>query len=427
MATRPSLNSLFDAIVDEATIAEVKSELAPEPEAIPEVVPAPVSAVVVPPVVVEPAPVPAPEPIQPVPVSSAETTPTTPSSPANRRRRQARGTRQGQPVPEVVVPPVVAPASFDPLLGVEDAAEALETSAALVRLAWSWIPQTKSLREDQRDEVAGMWQAYPKALALAKRLFDSNDEAVKALNKARAAINSHWRNNTLPWVDDGVRVMSRERLSGWVDGLTPLLGELETALNNFGAVYARIVNSQRERLGDCFNPSDYPSDPSGLVRCSVSYPSLSVPDWLPTINPRLYQQQREELRRRFQDAAVRMERNMAQQFTVLIDHLIHVLTPAEDGTRKVFRDSAVENIEEFFATFERLRLGEHPNLRAMMDQARGLLGGVDADMLRSFPQVADQVRNRFQQLEDVMLSSYNLSEPRRMRRNLDLGDEAPAA
>ena len=32
MATRPSLNSLFDAIVDEATIAEVKSELAPEPE-----------------------------------------------------------------------------------------------------------------------------------------------------------------------------------------------------------------------------------------------------------------------------------------------------------------------------------------------------------------------------------------------------------
>ena len=55
----------------------------------------------------------------------------------------------------------------------------------------------------------------------------------------------------------------------------------------------------------------------------------------------------------------------------------------DDGTPKVFRESAVGNLVDFFARFRELNVRSNPQLDALVEEAKQAVRGVAAEDLRA--------------------------------------------
>ena len=67
----------------------------------------------------------------------------------------------------------------------------------------------------------------------------------------------------------------------------------------------------------------------------------------------------------------------------MVEHLRERLTGGEGGGPRVFRDSAVENLTDFFERFRRLSVGGNEELSAVVAEAEGLMRGVEPADLRA--------------------------------------------
>ena len=72
------------------------------------------------------------------------------------------------------------------------------------------------------------------------------------------------------------------------------------------------------------------------------------------------------------------EQAFATELQRLTAHLAERLTGLHDGQPKVFRDSAVENLREFFERLGRLNIRSSPELDAHVEQAELTINGIEA-------------------------------------------------
>jgi hypothetical protein len=78
----------------------------------------------------------------------------------------------------------------------------------------------------------------------------------------------------------------------------------------------------------------------------------------------------------------RLRQAFATELQRLTAHLAERLTGLHDGQPKVFRDSAVENLREFFERFRRLNIRSSPELDALVEQAQQTISGIEPQTLR---------------------------------------------
>ena len=126
---------------------------------------------------------------------------------------------------------------------------------------------------------------------------------------------------------------------------------------NLDRHYGELKQAAAERLGSLFNPADYPETLVGLFGVAWDFPTVEPPDYLVRLSPGLYEQERARVAARFEEAVRLAEQAFLDEFARLVAHLTERITGAgEDGTPKVFRDSAVGNLREFFERFRALNV-----------------------------------------------------------------------
>ena len=86
---------------------------------------------------------------------------------------------------------------------------------------------------------------------------------------------------------------------------------------------------------------------------------------------------------RFDEAIRLAEEAFTSELAKLVSHLGERLSGQEDGKPKVFRDSAVENLQEFFQRFRSLNVGSSQQLDELVAQAQRVVSGVDPQALRT--------------------------------------------
>jgi hypothetical protein len=188
--------------------------------------------------------------------------------------------------------------------------------------------------------------------------------------------------------------------------LVPLASvtEVDRKLEGFAAARARLVEkfvdeypsraqAAEARLGSLFDPRDYPKVEK--VRASfgmaTQYLSFGAPPKLREINPEKYAREAAKLEESMTNAAAEITNMMRAAAAELTGHLIDRLTPKEDGTAKVFRDSLVENVKEFIGTFKERNITEDGELAAQIDKMRKVLDGVGAKDLRDNNELREKV------------------------------------
>ncbi len=263
-----------------------------------------------------------------------------------------------------------------------NAAERLQATMAAARLSFTWLGVRKSLTAEQKNQAADSFGAEGKFLSAGKKLLDTSHPAFKAVTAIKGRCQSYWRAVSLPYPEPGIRLIRQHSINEFDNQIGSFREELTQAVSELDRHYADLRSVARRRLGDLFDPSDYPATVIGLFAIEHDYPSVEPPSYLRHLNPELYEQECQRMQARFEDAVQLAEHAFTEELTKLIDHLTERLRGETDGKPKVFRDTAITNIQEFFERFRTLNVRSNEQLDALVNRAHQVLQGVEPQQLR---------------------------------------------
>ena len=115
---------------------------------------------------------------------------------------------------------------------------------------------------------------------------------------------------------------------------------------------------------------------------------------------------------RFESAVELAEQAFATELQRLTAHLAERLTGLHDGQPKVFRDSAVENLREFFERFRRLNIRSSPELDMLVEEAQQVITGIEPQQLRDSVRLRQMVARDFEKIQ-ASVGEMLVDRPRR--------------
>ncbi len=292
------------------------------------------------------------------------------------------------------------------------AGQRLRTTMAAVRLSFTWLGVRKSLNTAQKAQAAEPFGAEGKYLSAGKKLLDTRHPAFRAVTAIRGAIQSYWRGVSLPFPEPGLRLIRQDRIAAFDDQLHFYREELADAVATLQNEYAALKQAARQRLGELYCVSDYPASLTELFAVEWDFPSVEPPDYLRQLSPELYEQERQRITARFDEAVRLAEEAFTSELARLVSHLTDRLAGTADGQPKVFRDTAVTHLQEFFERFQSLSIHSDADLDRLVEQARSILSGVGADRLRDAPALRQHVATQLSVVQSA-IEGLLVNRPRR--------------
>jgi hypothetical protein len=221
---------------------------------------------------------------------------------------------------------------------------------------------------------------------------------------------------TLPYPQEGVRLIRQLDVGAFEDRMREYKEQLAAAAAVLQLEYETLKNAAREKLGDLYNPTDYPETLEGVFDIKWEYPSVEPPNYLMTFDPNLYAQEQRRVQGRFEAAVVMAEEAFAERLQELIAHLVERLTDEPDGTKKSFRASAIENFKEFYESFQHMNVRSNAELEGLIRQANNLVSGVDVGELRKSNELRQTLSQQMTEVKTALDSMITNAPRRRVLR-----------
>ena len=199
-------------------------------------------------------------------------------------------------------------------------------------------------------------------------------DALKAITSAASAIRMHFYEKTLPWKDNGDRLLPRALYQDFVAEHGRLLEAFHTARTQFVQdVYPAAREQAAFRMGALFQANDYPV-PSALadkfyVRLDIDA-ITEASDFRVAMDASTVQQIQQDMEAGLQQ---RMQRAMQDVWRRLAETLGHFTEKL--STDGVFRDSTIKHLDELVAVLPGLNILNDPQLEALRVQIEQTLVG----------------------------------------------------
>jgi hypothetical protein len=291
-------------------------------------------------------------------------------------------------------------------------AERLRTTTAAARVSMTWLGSRKTLTPEQRAEAAEPFGTDAKFLSAGKRLLDTSHPAYKAVTAIRGRLLAFWKSQSLPYPEPAIRLIRQDRIDDFAAQMQHFQVELAEAVETLDRHYNELKATARQRLGSLFNAGDYPESLRGAFAVDFDFPSVEPPEYLQQLNPRLYEEECQRVQSRFDEAVKLAEEAFTTELAKLVSHLTERLSGQDDGKPKVFRDSALENLTDFFQRFRALNVRSSEQLDQLVAQAQRTIRGIEPQALRDNAGLRQHVATEMSRVQSV-LDGLLVDRPRR--------------
>lgn len=288
----------------------------------------------------------------------------------------------------------------------------LRATMAAVRISFTWLGVRKTLTAEQRAEAAEPFGANVQFLSAGKKLLDISHPAFRAVTAVRGKIQAFWKSQSLPYPESGIRLIRQDGISDFAAKMREFQDELAEAVENLDRHYHELKAAARERLGSLYNSGDYPESLRGLFAVEFDFPSIQPPDYLQQLNPQLYEEECRRVQSRFDEAVRLAEEAFVAELAKLVSHLTERISGSENGRPRIFRDSAVENLADFFARFRQLNVRSNEQLDTLVADAQRIIRGVEPQALRDNAGLRQHVATEMSRVQSV-LDGLLVDQPRR--------------
>jgi len=269
----------------------------------------------------------------------------------------------------------------------------------------NWTGMKIDRRASQEvDETKGTKVA---ANTVHKKLFAGTkllDDIVKFSAKVRAAHNE----STLPWTDNGVRLLPSSSFIDYKSMMSTLETEWEGFVNGFLENYVDLKTEAAYNLGASYDALDYPDVKEVQSKFAFKLVFSPVPtsgdfriDVGEKAKAELQQQYeadaKEKTSKAMQTAWDRLHKNLENMSSKLADK-------NTNGDKKVFRDSLLDNAVSLVNSLKHLNINNDPKLEEARKELELTLTDVhDAQDLRDFRDTRLEVKKGV----DEILSKFN--------------------
>lgn len=227
-------------------------------------------------------------------------------------------------------------------------------------------------------------------------------DALKPIVSAAGAVRSHFYEKTLPWKDNGDRLLTRKMYMPFMEEHGRLQEQFYGAVDTFlTSTYPKARDQASFRMGDLFNPDDYPTA-NELHRKFYVNVDIDAVTEAGDFRVQLSTDAENDTVRRNMEAAMqaRISRAMGDVWTRLATVLGHFA--AKMGSDDIFREATVKNLEELVELLPALNVLDDPNLNDIRDDIATTLIGYSAKDLRTNKATRTHVAEEAQRIMDSM-------------------------
>jgi hypothetical protein len=269
-------------------------------------------------------------------------------------------------------------------------------AAVLVRFrATSWAARLKDKKATRNAEIDS--NASRGVANLTKNLLGNCDE-LGAIHKYITNVRDIHRSMSMTWSDGGERLVPTLQYPKWLETMTALQDEFYVLVDNFMAVYDWKIMDAQAKLGDMFNPDEYPSasDVRAKFSFQLSYDMLAdggnTGDW----RLDLPHEQMSELRDNARDGYFKnikgaMDSIWHRTYETLTT-LVRQLDVNEEGKGNKLYDSVFDRAVELVAMMGTCNVTGDSQMEAMRRKLEDTLHGLNLDQIKNSPTLRENTR-----------------------------------
>jgi len=264
----------------------------------------------------------------------------------------------------------------------------LDERALLVKLsigAWSGRVTDKEVSR----KVAADHEATNDAGYFRKQLFGK--EALNEIQKLAGAARTAHYSLTLPWTDDGSRIITTESYDHYTKVMRDYRRKIKDAVEEFLDKYDEHVKQSKKRLGKLFKAEDYP--PRDVVRSKFTFDVEPMPvptarDFRAKVSDAEANAIAKDIERRTQERLEQAMRDVYERIAEVTGKMVEKLDSYKprEGLRSaegLFRDSLVGNIRKLAETLPYLNITKDPALDKLQKELLDNLCAYEPDDLRT--------------------------------------------
>lgn len=232
---------------------------------------------------------------------------------------------------------------------------------------------------------------------------DSLAKIVTAQNTVRA----HFYANTLPWRDNGDRLMTRALFLKFIPKHEELVAEFKAEVEKFLTEgYPSAIEKAEFRMGEMFKREDYP--PVEALRhrfyIGLDYEALTTSN---DFRVQIDQEHVDKVKANMEAAAEkRIQRAMGDVWARIAEVVCNFAERMGDP-KAIFRDSTVKNIAELMELIPGLNVLDDPNIEAVRKLVVDKLVGVDPNDIRKDPAYRAELAGEAKAVLDRMKGFMN--------------------
>jgi len=229
-------------------------------------------------------------------------------------------------------------------------------------------------------------------------------DALKKIASTVTAARTFYYSNTLPWTDDGNRMLPATSYMEFTDEMRRLRNLFNNAVDDFEANYPALIEQARDMLAGLFNPDDYPS--AAQIRRKYAFNFDVSP--LPAAEDFRVMLQGDEVEQIQRSITERAEQRVNTAMADLYERLYKVVSKAADSLKDpkaIFHDTLIGNIVEITELLPKLNIANDPALEELRKIVEAKLCHTEPVELRKDINVRKVVADDAQAILDAM-SAY---------------------
>ena len=193
-------------------------------------------------------------------------------------------------------------------------------------------------------------------------------DAVKVIQKIANEARSYHYEQTLPWEDDGSRILPAANYLHYMEDMRKYKSQFENAATDFVDKYPALIEEAKQRLNGMFNEADYPQQKNLVYKYGFSItvnPMPAAADFRVAIREDEVSRIQADIEARMKDVQETAMRDLWKRLYGAIEHMVDRLTTQVKGQDAVFRDSMISNIADLCGLLPRLNITNDQDLENM--------------------------------------------------------------
>lgn len=271
----------------------------------------------------------------------------------------------------------------------------LQSDFTATRVSFRWWGHRRQVDKQTRGILADAITADHKTLSASTAVYSKEIPCIAFINELKSNIEQYWKEKTIPYVEDGVRLLPKSYAAEFDATMKQFDQQLLTHAQNVGNDRDLIIGEARTRRGAAFREADYPQDLAILFSLEWSFPALAPSPHIKAEHPDIYAAEIAKVKAKLKETAELAEAAFVEELQQLTAHIVDILTPKPDGEQKAFKNSNLKNVLDFFERFKTLNITNNEELAAIAAQAADICQGIDGKTIKKNDVLKESVKHEF--------------------------------